>query len=317
MNKQQNESTVSGNTTISIAEIKNLIDCVIQEQLSNEVNYSMSDTDDPQDSVDDFAADNLEDLRDTVNTLIANVKNETGNWEKSYERLVDIYEKLTVAIDNPRLSSSQHKQLQHDYDGILGNIHRVIGGGGRGTEKSYVAENDTKPISDKNRMLIIKWCETMGCRKAAIRMIDSVLSTRIGLTSSDLSDTATFANGIDGIEDALEANDYQGAFEMAKDTASEMIADEGGEGLMESKCSCGKVAEQCSCNKLAECGSWNEAMKHPDFKHAVMTEVAPPGMENWIKANKERFKKQYGNIKKAMSVLYATAWKMFYKNKNK
>jgi hypothetical protein len=166
-------------------------------------------------------------------------------------------------------------------------------------------------------MLIIKWCETMGCRKAAIRMIDSILSSRIGLTSADLADTSIFADGIDSIEDALEGQDYQGAFEMAKDTASEMIADEGGEGLMESKCSCGKVAEQCSCNKLAECGSWNEAMKHPDFKHAVMTEVAPPGMENWIKANKERFKKQYGNIKKAMSVLYATAWKMFYKNKNK
>ena len=39
-----------------------------------------------------------------------------------------------------------------------------------------------------------------------------------------------------------------------------------------------------------------------------MFEDAPPGMEDWIKSNKERFKKQYG--KDWEEVLYATAWKM-------
>jgi hypothetical protein len=38
-----------------------------------------------------------------------------------------------------------------------------------------------------------------------------------------------------------------------------------------------------------------------------VTEVAPPGMEDWIKDRKEDFKKRYGD--KWESVLYATAWK--------
>lgn len=233
---EQNNNTMSKtkqqNTgdTISINEIKSMIDTIINETLANEINYLIPDPSDPEDSVDDFAGDNLDDLQDTVNTLIANVKNETGDWDKSYDRLVDIYKKLTTAIDNPRLSSSQRKRLEHDYEGILGLIHNVIGGGGGGTEKFYVAE-------------------------------------------------------------------------------------EGGNDLMEgSKCNCG---EKCNCKQLSECGSWNEAIKHPQFKQAIMKEVAPPGMEKWIKSNKERFKKQYGNIKKAMSILYATAWRMFYKNKTK
>jgi len=324
--KQQNTGD-----TISINEIKSMIDTIINETLANEIDYnrwkplkggvSHNVLDygeyEPIDSSDDFGGDNLDDLTDTVNTLIANVKNETGDWDKSYDRLVDIYKKLTTAIDNPRLSSSQRKRLEHDYEGILGNIHRIIGGGGGGTEKFYVAEATSKPINDRQRMLIVKWCETMGCRKAAIRMIDSILNTSIGLSSADLADTTTFANGVDGIEDALEAHDYQGAYEMAKDTASEMVAEEGGDDLMEGKCGCGNTEEKCNCKQLSECGSWNEAIKHPQFKQAIMKEVAPPGMEKWIKSNKERFKKQYGNIKKAMSILYATAWRMFYKNKNK
>lgn len=45
------------------------------------------------------------------------------------------------------------------------------------------------------------------------------------------------------------------------------------------------------------------------FKSYIkLNEVAPPGMEDWIKANKEEFKKQYGS--KWEEVLYATAWKM-------
>ena len=65
---------------------------------------------------------------------------------------------------------------------------------------------------------------------------------------------------------------------------------------------------------LSKCGCWEEATKHPMFKEAVLSEKAPPGMENWIKSNKDRFKHQYGD-KKGVSALYATAWKMFYNKK--
>ena len=62
--------------------------------------------------------------------------------------------------------------------------------------------------------------------------------------------------------------------------------------------------------------TWEEAISSGELEEAIMTEKAPPGMEPWVKANKERFVKQYGQ-KKGLGVVYATAWKMFYKKKNK
>ena len=62
--------------------------------------------------------------------------------------------------------------------------------------------------------------------------------------------------------------------------------------------------------------TWEEAISSGELEEAIMTEKAPPGMEPWIKANKERFVKQYGE-KKGLGVVYATAWKMFYRKKKK
>jgi len=62
--------------------------------------------------------------------------------------------------------------------------------------------------------------------------------------------------------------------------------------------------------------TWEEAISSGDLEEAIMTEKAPPGMEPWVKANKKRFINQYGK-KKGLGVVYATAWKMFYKNKKK
>jgi hypothetical protein len=47
------------------------------------------------------------------------------------------------------------------------------------------------------------------------------------------------------------------------------------------------------------------------LKEEVLDEVAPPNpkIEKWIKANKERFVKEYGK-EKGIQVLYAKAWKM-------
>ena len=62
--------------------------------------------------------------------------------------------------------------------------------------------------------------------------------------------------------------------------------------------------------------TWEEAISSGELEEAIMTEKAPPGMEPWVKANKARFVKQYGE-KKGLGVVYATAWKMFYKKKKK
>lgn len=53
-----------------------------------------------------------------------------------------------------------------------------------------------------------------------------------------------------------------------------------------------------------------------DLSEDNLQEVAPPSKEaeEWIKSNKDNFKKQYG--KKWEAVLYATAWKRFGKNES-
>jgi hypothetical protein len=53
----------------------------------------------------------------------------------------------------------------------------------------------------------------------------------------------------------------------------------------------------------------------PPLPGEQVNEFHPPGMEDWITANKARFKKEYGD-EKGIQVLYAKAWDMYH-NKNK
>lgn len=91
-------------------------------------------------------------------------------------------------------------------------------------EKSKLNEG----LTEKGIATVEKWIAELGSRQAAVKMVDSVLNRMIGMTSSDLADTATFANGLDSIEEALNEKDYNGALNIAKDTAKEMIDEEGG-----------------------------------------------------------------------------------------
>ena len=50
------------------------------------------------------------------------------------------------------------------------------------------------------------------------------------------------------------------------------------------------------------------------YKKEKVDESTPPGEESWVKANKARFKKEYGD-KKGTEVLYGTAWKRHNKGK--
>lgn len=89
-------------------------------------------------------------------------------------------------------------------------------------------------LTPKAVAVIQKWQQQLGDnRKVAVKLVDYALSRKIGLTSSDLADTTTFSGGLDMIEQHLEDGNYQGAFDVAKDTADEMIADEGGAGMDE------------------------------------------------------------------------------------
>ena len=105
-------------------------------------------------------------------------------------------------------------------------------------DKMRTMEEDNKKtgiLSPKGLATVEKWATTMDSRLAAKRIIDSVLRNKLGLTSDDLADTSTFANGLDMIEDLLKTRDYQGAYDVAKDTADEMIEEEGGGEMDENK----------------------------------------------------------------------------------
>lgn len=71
------------------------------------------------------------------------------------------------------------------------------------------------------------WIAKDGARIAGKKLIDQWLNKKIGLTSSDLADTATFASGLDDIESLLGQGEFDEAFMVAKDTAEAMLEDEG------------------------------------------------------------------------------------------
>jgi len=83
-------------------------------------------------------------------------------------------------------------------------------------------------LTEKGMATVQRWIEEGGARNAAVKMIDQMLNKMIGLTSSDLGDTAIFANGLDSIEDLLSNGEFDAALSAAKETAQEMITDEGG-----------------------------------------------------------------------------------------
>ena len=68
-----------------------------------------------------------------------------------------------------------------------------------------------------------------GARKTAIRIIDAHIRKYAGglITSAELPDTAIYASGVDDVEDALSGEDFQGAYNIASETAQEMLLEEG------------------------------------------------------------------------------------------
>lgn len=91
-------------------------------------------------------------------------------------------------------------------------------------------------LTEKGIAILQKWIAEFGSRQTAKKMIDQILTKRIGMSSEDLSDTATFADGLDDIESLLDEGDFDAAFSCAKDTALMMLDDEGfGMGLDENK----------------------------------------------------------------------------------
>lgn len=111
-----------------------------------------------------------------------------------------------------------------------------------GLGKKHMGESEAIPTSEfgvRPRMteaLSPKGLETIQAmitkygdnRKVAVKLVDIVLGRMIGLTSSDLPDTHTFASGLDRIEVLLGKGKFQIAFDQAGVTARKMVKEEGG-----------------------------------------------------------------------------------------
>jgi len=91
-----------------------------------------------------------------------------------------------------------------------------------------IIKNYTTFITESNNTekyaKISELIEKLGARKVAIKLVDKYLGF---ISASDLPDTAIYANGLDTIEEYLNDGMYEEAFEHAKETAQEMLEDEG------------------------------------------------------------------------------------------
>lgn len=84
-------------------------------------------------------------------------------------------------------------------------------------------------LTEKQKDRLKRIINQSGEQAVAIKLVDSYLKkyTRSYLTSSDLPDTATFGSGLDEIEDFLRDGEFETAYNVASDTAADMLEDEG------------------------------------------------------------------------------------------
>lgn len=75
--------------------------------------------------------------------------------------------------------------------------------------------------------VVKKWVTAYGTRKAGTHIVNNIINRMAGLSVHDLPDSVTYMNGLDSIEEALKEKDYQGAYNIAKETAQEMLSEEG------------------------------------------------------------------------------------------
>ena len=82
-------------------------------------------------------------------------------------------------------------------------------------------------VSEKTTTIIQGWIDEHDYREAAKKIINVLLNKAIGLSSDDLPDSVTFANGLDVVEEFLIDGDFDNALGRAKETVMDMLRDEG------------------------------------------------------------------------------------------
>jgi hypothetical protein len=121
---------------------------------------------------------------------------------------------------------------------------------------------------------------------------ESILTPKMRVALAGISQGQTFNNAVKHCEAIIDKNPGVDRVALCRDTASKLnISEE-------------SLYERLKDYKPAK----NEDIQLPVSESASLTEKAPADMEPWIKANKEKFKSQYGADWE--KILYATAWEI-------
>ncbi len=130
----------------------------------------------------------------------------------STKKRADAEDKFTGIGDDIEIDPSKAKTVDHSPRKANSSINENVGNQG---------------VSEKTQGILTKWINELGTRQAAIKLIDNFLVKATGMSSSDLTDSVTFANGLDEVESYLEGGDFGGAIDATKETVRDMLEDEG------------------------------------------------------------------------------------------
>jgi hypothetical protein len=86
---------------------------------------------------------------------------------------------------------------------------------------------DMRAVGEKSKERVESKLKELGPRGTAAWLVDYFLAKYVPLNASDLPDSASYANGLDSIEECLQENDFAGAIDIAQETAVYMLEDEG------------------------------------------------------------------------------------------
>lgn len=121
------------------------------------------------------------------------------------------------------------------YSDRFESVNEEIGSNDPETSHEGLDNLNEADLSPKAVEYIKNYIEKFDERAMAVKLVDIALKSVAGVESSDMPDTSTFANGVDEIQSLLEDAEYDSAYAMAKDTANEMLEEEGYGGLNEAK----------------------------------------------------------------------------------
>jgi len=135
-------------------------------------------------------------------------------------------------VDNPTKPEDYRSLTDEELDWLNHNHRELVNAHANEMNETsdVVAEIATPKVnlSEKGLAVVEKWVTEKGTRGAAVKCVDYGLNKLVGLTSSDLPDTATFDKGLDKIEIFLKAKNYNMAITVGCVTAKKMLKEEGG-----------------------------------------------------------------------------------------